>query len=86
MIPTGIQIQVDVIITGERDDLKNRNTVGFGFKVAILTAGGGGFSVYPEKPPKSGKSDTLVFCLANLKETEPACINLGFLLWLKHLK
>ena len=54
MIPTGIQIQVDVIITGERDDLKNRNTVGFGFKVAILTAGGGGFSVYPEKPQKVG--------------------------------
>ena len=60
----------------------NRKNIGFGHKTAICTAGGGGWTVYIEKPlenPKDGKADSLVFCFSDLAEEEKMCINLGFL-------
>jgi hypothetical protein len=91
IIPTGVQVQAYGIITGCTGTFPNAvcnlnsNTVGFGFKVAVLLGNSNGFSAFLEKPlsnPQDAKSDTLAFCIADLKETEPACINLGFLLWL----
>jgi len=91
LLPTGLQVQIYGILTGctgafpnVRCDL-NSNTIGFGFKLCLLTGGGNGHTAFLEKPlsdPKAGKSDTLVFCFADLKETEPFCLDLGFLLWL----
>jgi len=91
VIPTGIQIQAYAILTGCTGTFPNsvcamdRKNIGFGHKTAICTAGGGGWTIYIEKPlenPKDGKSDSLVFCFSDLQETEKHCINLGFLLWL----
>jgi len=91
VIPTGIQIQFYAILTGCSGTFPNsvcamdRKNIGFGHKTAICTAGGGGWTVYIEKPlenPKDGKSDSLVFCFSDLAEEEKFCINLGFLLWL----
>jgi hypothetical protein len=89
--PTGLQYQVYGILTGCTGDFPhmecnlNSKSVGFGFKACILFAGDNGFSTYIEKPledPTEGKPDTLVFCVSDLKEEEPACLNLGFLLFL----
>jgi len=91
VIPTGIQIQAYAILTGCTGTFPNsvcamnRKNIGFGHKTAICTAGGGGWTVYIEKPlenPKDGKADSLVFCFSDLAEEEKMCINLGFLLWL----
>jgi len=91
LFPTGLQVQIYAILTGctgnfpnVRCDL-NRNTIGFGFKLCLLTGGDNGHAAFLEKPlsdPKDKKSDTLVFCFADLKEEEPFCLDLGFLLWL----
>jgi len=92
LVPTGVQFQIYAIITGcsgtfpdVRCDISTMTGIGFGVKIAIITANGGGFAAFIEKPiedPKEGKPDTLYFCISNLEETEKSCLNLGFLLWL----
>jgi len=91
MGPTGLQVQIYAILTGCTGDFPNMkcnlnsNTVGFGFKLAMLIGGSNGYTAFLEKPlsnPTLQKSDTLVFCFSDLKETEPFCLDLGILLWL----
>jgi len=92
-IPTGLQLQIYVILTGCSGTFPDivcnfqSKTIGFGFKVALLTLSGG-YSAFIEKPlenPASGKADTLLLCISDMNEAEPACLNLGFLLELLNI-